>query len=863
MMNNTEYKGERLSFIKLFSQKHYKLVIPIIQRDYAQGRNNDATVEVRNDFLDALYKYLDENKPNRDLDFVYGTLQNVEGENRVHFIPLDGQQRLTTLFLLHWFLSQISTNDVDKRKFKENLLEGSKSQFTYETRQSSTDFCNVLMQSDISMGQLCHEDEKDENSPVSLSKTIENQSWFFRSWQSDPTVQSMLVMLDAIYHKFNQHPEFFERLMDEDEPIVTFIFMNLKEYKLTDDLYIKMNSRGKALSHFENFKAKFEQYIKQLLSKDSELAKRNYTLKFASSEKQVDLHDYFAYNIDTKWTNLCWQYCKDESAKENLEKGTERLSKTLDSFLENLIRIFFTSNYARNVDLSNKQSSDETLDILTGKEASLSFNRYETTKALCGDAIVDLVESLDALYHGNQKIANYISKEYKRYYDEDSMFEKALHNTLTLPERLRFFAYVQYLIHYKKSLEGLDAWMRVIHNLTNAENTITDSNADFARGIKAIVNLLPHADHIISYLQTIHSIDGFSKHQGREECIKAHLMVRDDWKSVIEETEQHTYFNGQIGFLLEFAGVVSYDKDHEIEHLESEENAQILEAFKRYAKIVRFIFQLDSSKRQRINDKHYCFERAVLAHGMYMLTATRNRINMLSTETVVQNVKRDYSWKRLLRLGTDHWDKKMMVKSTMDDIEDDDHIIQSLEALCVPVNPRYWCNVLITSPQMFECCEYGFIYKDEDTIMLFGHHQMNHWHSELFTYHLWKDKMEDEQLNFPGFQKEYAWQKCTEVVPYILLSNFTYNRYRYNLWIDALLNETGDFDSFEISFGFNNQNKFDYPQEIEDLMDEFGFDNEYEDCNFVSHRCKTEGEAMDFVQRFVQELNIIKQNHKK
>ena len=40
--------------------------------------------------------------------------------------------------------------------------------------------------------------------------------------------------------------------MNEKEPIITFIFMDLNEYRLTDDLYIKMNSRGKPLSKFEN-----------------------------------------------------------------------------------------------------------------------------------------------------------------------------------------------------------------------------------------------------------------------------------------------------------------------------------------------------------------------------------------------------------------------------------------------------------------------------------------------------------------------------------------------------------------------------------------------------------------------------------
>lgn len=161
MSTNNEYKGERLSFFKLFSQKNYKLVVPIIQRDYVQGRTNDDTNEVRNEFLDSLYSYLDENRPNRDLDFVYGTLQAGPNEDYIHFIPLDGQQRLTTLFLLHWFLSQISQNEEAKNIFKAKMTSGKKSLFTYETRQSSTDFCDALMQATIDMGQLVAIKEKD------------------------------------------------------------------------------------------------------------------------------------------------------------------------------------------------------------------------------------------------------------------------------------------------------------------------------------------------------------------------------------------------------------------------------------------------------------------------------------------------------------------------------------------------------------------------------------------------------------------------------------------------------------------------------------------------------------------------------
>ncbi|KAA6317679.1 hypothetical protein EZS27_032201 [termite gut metagenome] len=72
-----------------------KIEIPIIQRDYAQGRTTSEVERIRNRFLDALFRSIT-NGEHRVLDFVYGDVS----QNGV-LTPLDGQQRLTTLFLLH------------------------------------------------------------------------------------------------------------------------------------------------------------------------------------------------------------------------------------------------------------------------------------------------------------------------------------------------------------------------------------------------------------------------------------------------------------------------------------------------------------------------------------------------------------------------------------------------------------------------------------------------------------------------------------------------------------------------------------------------------------------------------------------
>ncbi len=82
------------SFLDIFESVFYedknpiqlqKIVIPIIQRDYAQGRRDSDVDRIRSRFLDALYDAV--TKAPIRLDFVYGDI-DVKGI----MTPLDGQQ---------------------------------------------------------------------------------------------------------------------------------------------------------------------------------------------------------------------------------------------------------------------------------------------------------------------------------------------------------------------------------------------------------------------------------------------------------------------------------------------------------------------------------------------------------------------------------------------------------------------------------------------------------------------------------------------------------------------------------------------------------------------------------------------------
>ena len=115
--------------------EEFKIIVPIIQRDYAQGRKDDLKIEqIRKTFIQHLLEKINQNSHKSDLDFVYGSVLDEQLK------LLDGQQRLTTLFLLHWYLAWKSDVILDKT-IQEKLLR-----FSYETRTSSRDFIKSLLE---------------------------------------------------------------------------------------------------------------------------------------------------------------------------------------------------------------------------------------------------------------------------------------------------------------------------------------------------------------------------------------------------------------------------------------------------------------------------------------------------------------------------------------------------------------------------------------------------------------------------------------------------------------------------------------------------------------------------------------------
>ena len=145
----------------------YTIVIPTIQRNYVQGNDKNIREKIITDIFDVLKN--DEDKY-VNLDIIYGI------KYRNQFVPIDGQQRLTTLFLLYWY--------VFWKNNRFDLLK--KIHFTYENRQSSKEFFELLNNLDETKRIFEQEEGK-------ISDKIKNSTGFYSSkWNKDLTIQSAL-----------------------------------------------------------------------------------------------------------------------------------------------------------------------------------------------------------------------------------------------------------------------------------------------------------------------------------------------------------------------------------------------------------------------------------------------------------------------------------------------------------------------------------------------------------------------------------------------------------------------------------------------------------------------------------------------
>ena len=442
-------------------------MIPKVQRDYAYGRQETKVKEVLDGMLTTMLNAV-ANDSVEIFDFVYGGSFVKKNDNGAGLIPLDGQQRLTTLFLLHWYASIVQPI-VDDQEDNQLIHVDSLLKFRYETRQSATDFLEALV------GDIRNDIKPLYSSQKKIKDMILDNPKYLPNYDSDPTIISMLNVLEQIEIKCREYniDNLWSKLTTRDN--IQFYSLSLDKFGLTDDLYIKMNSRGKKLTEFEIFKSDLEKAIKRI---------------------SPDLKDEISIKIDNAWMDIMWTYAQSSNDDSNIVKKAD------EGFMQMFKNIFRLELFRRKIEVkTNRQAS---LDEIITDEDSIKqiISIFDTMSDI--QKTIGIADYWNKFFYFSDSVlgeSDHIRLFWLQKQSQKPVFYLAMDRDLSVPELSYFYAL--YLVN-KKQLEDETALkcLRVIRNLVTANVRANSARYDMLSGflndVKEVINnkgLLDEGNH--------------------------------------------------------------------------------------------------------------------------------------------------------------------------------------------------------------------------------------------------------------------------------------------------------------------------------------------------------------------------------
>lgn len=494
--------GQLTTFRRLMEEEAV-ILIPKVQRDYAYGRREEKVEEVLNGMLDSMLTAV-RNNTSEIFDFVYGGSYVTKNDITSGMVPLDGQQRLTTLFLLH-FVASVMQKGVPAdavawlRKFR------------YETRQSATCFCSELID-EIRDDIIIRREKEPEKSIRSL---IEDNPRYLATYATDPTISSMLNVIDTIEDKLRRAsiPDIWDALETRDN--ILFYSLSLEKFGLNDDLYIKMNSRGKKLTEFEIFKSDFENAIKAI---------------------SPDLKEEISAKIDNLWMDIVWGYARQSDGGDIIAKA----DKGYMQLFRNIMRLEL---FRRGIESKqNRQASIS--EILTDAGAVERIADYFDTFSS-----IDTGKGLEASWYGYFYFSDDILGRPDRVRlfwgakNRKPVIHLAMDRDLSMPELT--WLYSLYLIH-KSPLDESDRrkCLRIISNLLTANIRAHSQRYDMLKGF------LDDAEEIIGNNGPVAGEHTFVTTAYEEELTKQSAFSRSDYDR-LQQFENHRYLEGSLMLFIE------------------------------------------------------------------------------------------------------------------------------------------------------------------------------------------------------------------------------------------------------------------------------------------------------------------------
>lgn len=462
----------RLSGEVSFEQfmEKYQVVIPKIQRLYVQGREDSYGKKCLSSFASRLVDSVTR-KESCHLDFIYG----IDCDNGKVFEPLDGQQRLTTLFLLAWLCGKTKDSWVIK----------------YESRRATECFVRGLLNNKPpELKQLVDFYERMDgikNSPRPFlplcSDTIREADWFLSAWEEDAGIAGMLEMLDSLYCKL-----LMSGVHEFDFTGIAFFVNYLDAARRSyDQIFLKMNSRGKSLTRWECIKAVLDQHV------------------------PVEMRVFWREKLNNTWQEQLWMnmHDKDIDRLDTVMLSVVELALRCAGYKEKINNTFQLASW-----FANKENADRCKEFY-----ALCSTFFSVLEVVCVDGANDL----------------------------DSALTPAWETTAHCPDFTHDDYYKPLLAYYAARQSANADWMRVIWNIV--ENCGI-SKGNFPSAYLLLKELSAQKDSILEFLANDVAIESrFAIAQINEEREKAKRILSTEgnaWRGAIVDMEKHRLLRGKI-----------------------------------------------------------------------------------------------------------------------------------------------------------------------------------------------------------------------------------------------------------------------------------------------------------------------------